>query len=322
MDKRTPSILIVGGGLAGVFCALKLAPSPVTILAPAGIGGASAWAQGGVAAAVSEGDTPEVHAADTIAAGAGLVDADIALGVALEARARIDDLAAFGAPFDRDALGVLQPSREAAHTHRRIVRVKGDAAGRAIMETLARRVRETPSIEVVEGVSAFEIVMREGRAIGVLGRDANGQTRFLGGSALVFATGGVGHLYSVTTNPIDARGAGVAMAARAGALIADAEFVQFHPTAIDIGADPAPLATESLRGEGALIVDRDGHRFLADIDPAAELAARDIVARGVFSSIKPPAKAPFSTRARRSARRSRQNSRPFTQAAWRPGSTP
>ena len=149
MDKRAPSILIVGGGLAGVFCALKLAPSPVTILAPAGIGGASAWAQGGVAAAVSEGDTPEVHAADTIAAGAGLVDADIALGVALEARARIDDLAAFGAPFDRDALGVLQPSREAAHTHRRIVRVKGDAAGRAIMETLARRVRETPSIEVV-----------------------------------------------------------------------------------------------------------------------------------------------------------------------------
>ena len=286
MDKKTPSILIVGGGLAGVFCALKLAPSPVTILAPAGIGGASAWAQGGVAAAVSEGDTPEVHAADTIAAGAGLVDADIALGVALEARARIDDLAAFGAPFDRDALGVLQPSREAAHTHRRIVRVKGDAAGRAIMETLARRVRETPSIEVVEGVSAFEIIMREGRAIGVLGRDANGQTRFLGGSALVFATGGVGHLYSVTTNPIDARGAGVAMAARAGALIADAEFVQFHPTAIDIGADPAPLATELLRGEGALIVDRDGRRFLADIDPAAELAARDIVARGVFSSIK------------------------------------
>ena len=194
MDKKAPSILIVGGGLAGVFCALKLAPSPVTILAPAGIGGASAWAQGGVAAAVSEGDTPEVHAADTIAAGAGLVDAEIALGVALEARARIDDLAAFGAPFDRDALGVLQPSREAAHTHRRIVRVKGDAAGRAIMETLAQRVRETPSIEVVEGISAFEIVTREGRAIGVLGRDADGKTRFLGGCALVLATGGVGHL--------------------------------------------------------------------------------------------------------------------------------
>jgi L-aspartate oxidase len=285
MDKKTPSIIIGGGGLAGVFCALKLAPSPVKILAPAGIGGASAWAQGGVAAAVSEGDTPEVHAADTIAAGAGLVDPDIALGVALEARARIDDLLAYGAPFDRDALGVLQPSREAAHTHRRIVRVKGDAAGRAIMETLARRVRETPSIEVVEGVTAYEIVVKDGRARGVRGVDAEGLLHWFPCDFLVLATGGVGHLYRVTTNPIDARGSGVAMAARAGALIADAEFVQFHPTAIDIGADPAPLATESLRGEGALIVDINGRRFLADIDPAAELAARDIVARGVFSSI-------------------------------------
>ena len=166
------------------------------------------------------------------------------------------------------------------------MRVKGDAAGRAIMETLARRVRETPSIEIIEGVTAFEIVTVEGRATGVLGCDAEGRTRFLPCAALVLATGGVGHLYRVTTNPVDACGAGVAMAARAGALIADAEFVQFHPTAIDIGADPAPLATESLRGEGALIIDRDGRRFLADIDPAAELAARDIVARGVFGSVK------------------------------------
>ncbi|MGA8169813.1 MAG: L-aspartate oxidase, partial [Methylocystis sp.] len=226
-----------------------------------------------------------VHAADTVAAGAGLVDADIALGVALEARARIDDLLAYGAPFDRDALGVLQPSREAAHTHRRIVRVRGDAAGRAIMETLAQRVRETPSIEVIEGLTAYEIYTLDGRAAGVLSLDADGRSRFHPCKALVLATGGVGHLYRVTTNPVDACGAGVAMAARAGALISDAEFVQFHPTAIDIGADPAPLATESLRGEGALIVDRDGHRFLADIDPAAELAARDIVARGVFNSI-------------------------------------
>ncbi len=285
MDKKTPPILIVGGGLAGVFCALKLAPLPVAILAPSGVGGASAWAQGGVAAAVSEGDTPEVHAADTIAAGAGLVDPDIALGVALEARARIDDLLGFGAPFDRDALGVLQPSREAAHTHRPMVRVTGDAAGRAIMDTLARRVRDTPSIEIIEGLTAYEIHTLEGRAHGVSAYDADGNIRFFPCAALVLATGGVGHLYRVTTNPIDACGAGVAMAARAGALIADAEFVQFHPTAIDVGADPAPLATESLRGEGALIVDKDGRRFLADIDPAAELAARDIVARGVFSSI-------------------------------------
>ncbi|QGM45085.1 L-aspartate oxidase [Methylocystis heyeri] len=285
MERSYPPILIVGGGLAGVFCALKLAPSPVAILAPSGVGGASSWAQGGVAAAVSEGDTPETHAADTVAAGAGIVDADIALGVAMEARARIEDLAAYGAPFDRDAQGLLQPSREAAHTHRRIVRVKGDVAGRAIMETLARQVRETPSIEVIEGVTAYDIVMAGGRVAGICGHDAEGRERFIPCRALVLATGGVGHLYRVTTNPLDACGAGVAMAARVGAHIADAEFVQFHPTAIDIGVDPAPLATESLRGEGALIVDRDGRRFLLDADPAAELAPRDIVARAVFSSI-------------------------------------
>ncbi len=285
MSITKPPILIVGGGLAGVFCALKLAPAPVAVLAPGGVGGASSWAQGGVAAAVSEEDTPEVHAADTVAAGAGIVDSDIALGVALEARARIDDLSDFGAPFDRDAQGVLQPSREAAHSHRRIVRVKGDAAGRAIMETLAQQVRQTPSIQVIEGVSAYEIEMIEGRVAGVSGYDQEGRMHFFPCSALVLATGGIGHLYRVTTNPIDACGVGVAMAARAGALIADAEFVQFHPTAMDIGVDPAPLATESLRGEGALIVDRDGHRFLADIHTAAELAPRDIVARGVFNSI-------------------------------------
>lgn len=283
-----PQILIVGGGLAGVFCALKLAPLRVAILAPSGVGksGSSFWAQGGVAAAVEEGDTPEIHAADTIAAGAGIVDETIALGLALEARARIEDLAAFGAPFDRDARGAFQPSREAAHSHRRIVRVQGDAAGRAIMETLARQVAKTPSVEVIEGFFAQKIVMREGRVVGARARDANGRVRYFPCAALVLATGGVGHLYRVTTNPLESRGVGLAMAARAGALIADAEFVQFHPTAIDIGVDPAPLATESLRGEGAVIIDKDGRRFLLDIDPAAELAPRDIVARGVFASLQ------------------------------------
>lgn len=282
-----PPILIIGGGLAGLFCALKLAPRKVAVLTPGSIdeGAASFWAQGGIAAAVLETDTPERHAEDTVKAGAGIVDEEIALGVAREARVRVDDLLAYGVPFDRSHLGEFTPSREAAHSERRIVRVKGDTAGRAIMETLVRAARATPSIELIEGCSAQDLLTRDERVVGVRALTKDGLWRDFLSPAVVLATGGIGHLYRVTTNPIEARGVGLAMAARAGAAIADAEFVQFHPTAMDIGVDPAPLVTESLRGEGAIIVDRSGHRFLADIDPAAELAPRDIVARGVFAAI-------------------------------------
>jgi len=288
MPHKLPPIVIVGGGLAGVFCALKLAPHPVAILAPTPVGasGSSYWAQGGIAAAVEEGDTPERHADDTVAAGAGVVDRDIALGMASEARARVEDLAAWGAPFDRKDGGAFAPSREAAHSHRRIVRVMGDAAGRAIMETLQARVKETPSITVVDGYSAQQILTRDRRVVGVRARHDSGRICDIPCAALVLATGGVGHLYRVTTNPVEARGVGVAMAARAGAIVADAEFVQFHPTAMDFNVDPAPLATEALRGEGAVIIDRSGKRFLLDVNPAGELAPRDVVARGVFASIK------------------------------------
>jgi L-aspartate oxidase len=288
MPRNLPPIVIVGGGLAGVFCALKLAPRPVAILAPTPVGasGSSYWAQGGIAAAVEEGDTPEKHADDTAAAGAGIVDRDIAVGMAREARDRVEDLAAMGAPFDRADGGRFAPSQEAAHSHRRIVRVMGDAAGRAIMQTLEKQVAQTPSITIVDGFAAQELVTHNRRVIGVKARDASGKICVIPCSTLVLATGGVGHLYRLTTNPVEARGVGVAMAARAGALIADAEFVQFHPTAIDVDADPAPLATEALRGEGAIIIDKHGRRFLLDANPAAELAPRDIVARGVFSSIR------------------------------------
>jgi L-aspartate oxidase len=283
---QAPPVLIVGSGLAGLFCALKLAPRRARVLTPGAIdeGAASFWAQGGVAAAVLETDSPERHAEDTVAAGAGIVDAEVALGMAREARARIDDLFSYGVPFDREGSN-FTPSREAAHSERRIVRVKGDTAGRAIMETLVRAARACPTIELVEGFCAQELLLSQGHVIGLRALHQGGATRDFLAPAVVLATGGIGHLYRVTTNPNEARGVGLAIAARAGALIADAEFVQFHPTAIDIGADPAPLATESLRGEGATIVDATGHRFLADIDPAAELAPRDIVARGVFASI-------------------------------------
>jgi L-aspartate oxidase len=284
----TSDILIVGGGLAGLFCALKLAPRRVTIVAPAplGSGASSAWAQGGVAAAIGEGDTPEKHTQDTLAAGAGICDREIVQGMTLEAAARIDDLLAYGVPFDKDVEGRLAQSREAAHGERRIIRVRGDTAGRAIMQALIARVRATPSIEVIEDRTAEDLITHNGRVIGVMLRDPEGRREKLAAGATILATGGIGHLYRVTTNPAEARGLGLAMAARAGAIIADAEFVQFHPTAIDIRRDPAPLASEALRGEGATLVNRDGVRFMADLHPDAELAPRDIVARGVFAELQ------------------------------------
>ncbi|MHA1189762.1 MAG: L-aspartate oxidase, partial [Alphaproteobacteria bacterium] len=282
-------VVIVGGGLAGLFCALKLAPRPVTILtaAPVGEGSSSAWAQGGIAAALGPGDTVASHVADTIAAGDGLVDEKIAWYMAAEAADRIHDLLEYGVPFDRDLDGALTLSREAAHSERRIVHVRGDMAGKAIMSVLEQTVANTPSIQVMEGYIAEEVRTERGYVTGLVARDRRGglsERLHLAARAVVLCTGGIGHLYAVTTNPSEARGEGMAIAARAGAMIADPEFVQFHPTAVDIGLDPAPLATEALRGEGALIIDRAGKRFMLDIHPDGELAPRDIVARAVHEA--------------------------------------
>jgi len=281
-------VVIVGGGLAGLFCALKLAPRPVTIVtaSPIGEGASSVWAQGGVAAAMDESDSPEAHVEDTLKAGAGIVDKGIAEMMAREAPARIRDLLQYGVPFDRDLEGRLLLSREAAHSARRIVRVKGDGAGSAIMAALVAAVRNTPTIRVLENLR-LDGLLAEGRYVTGIRVRASGKSSpvTIPARAVVLASGGVGGLFAVTTNPLGARGAGLIAAARAGAVIADVEFVQFHPTALDVGRDPAPLATEALRGDGATLVNRKGERFMLAIDPVAELAPRDIVARGVFAEV-------------------------------------
>lgn len=287
---ETDGAVILGAGIAGLFTALKLAPMPCLVLAGTrpGVSGSSAWAQGGIAAAMDAEDSWQSHAADTMAAGAGLCDRKIVELVAREAPDRIHDLIGYGAPFDRRDDGTLALGREAAHALPRIVHVKGDRAGAEISATLAARAAATPSITLLEGFHAVELAQENGKITGLFARHGFGsETRLIlfRARAVILATGGLGSLYAITTNPPEARGEGLGMAARAGALIADPEFVQFHPTAIAVGRDPAPLATEALRGEGAILVNAQGERFMPALHADAELGPRDVVARAIHRQI-------------------------------------
>jgi L-aspartate oxidase len=277
-------VLVIGAGLAGLSAALAAAPRRALVLAtaPLGQGCSSAWAQGGMAAALADGDTPALHAADTIAAGAGLCDPAAVDVLTREGPDAVRRLAALGAPFDRREDGGFVQGLEAAHSLARVARVGGDGAGRAIMQAAIAAVRAAPSIEVRENVRARRLLTdRAGRVRGALAEAADGTLFEIVAPATLLATGGLGGLYAVTTTPAEVRGEGLALAALAGAAIADAEFVQFHPTAMDLGLDPAPLATEALRGEGATLINADGTAFMARYHAAAELAPRDVVARAI-----------------------------------------
>ena len=280
--------VVVGGGLAGMMTALELRPLRVALVSYGALGQwtSSAWAQGGIAAAVGDDDSPALHAADTVAAGAGLVERRVAARLAADGPHAIERVASLGVRFDVDgtvpahyALG-----REGAHSRRRILRAGGDATGAELVRAIAAAVHEAPSIELIEDAVALDVALSDsdGGVCGVIVRVGD-EIVTLRAPAVVLATGGLGGLYRYTTNPTTSRGSGIALAARAGARLADLEFVQFHPTALDVPSDPLPLVTEALRGEGAVLVDASGARIMAGVDAALELAPRDVVARRVFA---------------------------------------
>lgn len=281
-------VLVIGAGLAGLTAALAAAPRRAIILSPGplGEGCASAWAQGGMAAALADDDDPALHAADTLAAGAGLCDPAAVAILTREGAAAVRALAALGAPFDRDRHGGFIQSLEAAHSRPRVARVGGDGAGLAIMRAVIAAACAAPHIEVREGARAVALLLDQGGCVVGALADIDGQLTEILSPATILATGGVGGLYALTTNPLAALGEGLALATVCGAEVADPEFVQFHPTAIALGADPAPLATEALRGDGAKLVDAAGAPFMSGYDGRGDLAARDVVARAIVEQAR------------------------------------
>ncbi|MGR7994979.1 L-aspartate oxidase [Xanthobacter sp. ZOL 2024] len=277
--------VIVGAGVAGLATALFLAPRPCVLVtrAPLEQDGSSPLAQGGMAAALADDDSVDLHLADTLSAGAGLCDAAMARRILAAVPAAISALERIGARLDREQGGRLALGLEAAHSRRRIVHAGGDGTGRELVRALAAAVRATASVTVLEGLEARRLLRDEAGIRGLL--LARGDTPVtLHTRQVVLATGGLGAVFADTTNPLSSFGLGLALAARAGAVLADLEFVQFHPTALVGAGRPLALISEAVRGEGARLVTADGTFFL-DAVPGGELAPRDVVARAVAGQL-------------------------------------
>ncbi len=277
---------VVGGGITGLRAALALAKvADVTLVTKEGASESNThYAQGGIAVAMGGAEDVELHGQDTIQAGDGLVFERAARLLVEEGPARIEELLAWGTNFDREAggLGELMRTREGAHSLPRILHANGDATGREIGRALLERVKHEPRIHLHERVTTRELVVRDGRVIGVHALDAANGSLTFAGSGVLLASGGAGQVYSDTTNPGVATGDGIAMAYRAGAEVSDMEFYQFHPTALSVPGAPRFLLSEALRGEGAWLRNHRGERFMEQYHPLAELAPRDIVARAIM----------------------------------------
>src|SRR5688500_4954859 len=278
-----PRFLVVGSGGAGLHTAWRASVSAdVMLLTKRSLfGSATAYAQRGIAAALVAGDATKVHSQDTLAAGAALCDEEAVRVLVEEGPARVRELQVAGADFDLTPNGALRLGREAAHSRRRIVHSHGDRTGAEVARTLVERVKESPRTKVLERARVLDLIVEDGRCAGVRASVA-GDAVEIRADATVLATGGCGQVYRYTTNPVVATGDGYAIAHRAGARLADMEFVQFHPTALDTPENPLALVSEAVRGEGAVLLNEELVRFMPKRHRLAELAPRDVVAREIF----------------------------------------
>ncbi len=278
--------LVVGAGIAGLRAAIEAADhSSVIVICKGTLENSNTWkAQGGIASVLDKTDTFESHIADTLNTGCGISDEKVVDLVVRQGPELVEQMLHWGTEFDMDGKCVAT-TLEGGHTHARVAHAHGDETGRMIAEALIKKVRENPNIKVVENFYAIDLLTNDDNdCVGVVGRDSHG-TQIIWAANTILATGGAGRLYRETTNPEVATGDGIAMAYRAGAVLQDLEFMQFHPTTLYIAGASRALITETLRGEGAVLLDKNGLAFMKDYHESAELAPRDIVSRACLSQM-------------------------------------
>ncbi len=280
-------VIIIGAGIAGLFTALQASASQRVLLITKKslLDSNTRYAQGGIAAVISDEDSPEYHLQDTLVAGAGLCSRDAVDVLVHEGPQGVQDLIRMGTQFDLED-GEIALTKEGAHSQRRILHANGDATGAEIVRALSENTKNNPSIEIWDDHIVIDLITVDGECCGALVQKPDGQRVYVQGNATVLCTGGAGQLFRYTTNPDVATGDGVAIAYRAGADIRDMEFIQFHPTVLVYPGAPRFLISEAVRGEGAYLRNIKGERFMEKYHPQLELAPRDVVARAIVSEIE------------------------------------
>jgi L-aspartate oxidase len=287
LPRVRTGVIVIGAGIAGLFTAIKASETkPVLMITKKSLLDSNTrYAQGGIAAVISDEDSPEYHMQDTLVAGAGLCDEAAVNVLVHEGPAGVRELIRMGTRFDEEN-GELALTKEGAHSHRRILHAHGDATGAEIVRSLSERTKQDPNIELWDDHYVIDLLTEDGECRGALVQKPDGQRIVVEADATILCTGGAGQLFRYTTNPDIATGDGIAIALRAGAEIRDVEFIQFHPTALCYPGAPRFLISEAVRGEGAILRNIKGERFMEKYHPQRELAPRDVVARAIVSEME------------------------------------